>query len=121
MTGIRRRVCLFVALGLSLGGCVSFESVPGPVRDVVPRLSGREVLVIDSRGRATRLVDVRLERDSIVGIAVTEGRPLTLAAADVAEIRVLKPDPVTTLGLSAGVMAILIGAAASAALVSRTR
>jgi hypothetical protein len=103
---------------LALAACASFQPLNGSVRDVVPEIGDREAIVIDRAGHEHRLTAVRLENDSVVGLAAHVGERVALAANDVRQIQVVRSDPVTTFVTSNGVMLLIFGAAAALALVA---
>lgn len=117
----RRAPALAIAL-LLLGACATVRPTPlsGPVRDVIPRVGDREVMLTDRSGRDIRMTYARLRNDSVVGISIETGRPVALAADDVQKVKVFGDDPVTSVASTYGVGLLLIGAAALLALIAHS-
>jgi hypothetical protein len=103
---------------LALSACATFQPLSGPVTEVVPRIGNREAIVTDTAGKELRLNTVHLQGDTLVGLSIDQGLPVRLTPAEVRQIRVLTADPITTFATSSGVMLLIIGAAAVAALIA---
>jgi hypothetical protein len=116
---LRRRAAALAIAALGLCGCATVRPLPpGPVREIIPRVGDREVMLTDRSGRFFRLTAVRLVGDSVVGLSIEDAHRVALAADDVQQVRVFGNDPITSVASSYGVFLILIGAVAVLGLVT---
>jgi hypothetical protein len=116
---LRRARSLALAM-LTLSACATFQPLSGSVREVVPRIGNREVIVTDTAGRDHRLNAVEAQGDTLVGLSIEDARPVRMTQGEIRQVRVLRADPITGFFTSSGVMLLIVGAAALVAFVAHS-
>jgi hypothetical protein len=119
MSASRRSRLLALAV-LAFSACARFQPLSGPVRETVPRIGNREALVTDTTGRVYRLNTVHLQGDSLVGLGIDDARPVALSSGQIRQIEVLTTDPISGFGTTSGVILLIGGAVAVAALIAHS-
>jgi hypothetical protein len=115
----RRRAPALAIAALVFCACATAGPTPtGSVREILPRVGDREVMLTDRSGRNIRLTLVQLVGDSVVGIKTDGTGRAALSVDDVQQVQVFGNDPVSGITSSYGVLLILLGAAALTALIA---
>ncbi len=117
----RHRVPAFAIAALVLCACATVRPIPtGSVREIIPRVGAREVMLTDRTGRNIRLTAVKLVGDSVVGLSIDDAHRQAIAVDDIRNVQVFGADPVTSFGSSYGVFLIIIGAALVLSLIAHS-
>jgi hypothetical protein len=115
MSARRFRGCLLAAVALS--GCATkWEVQKAPAADVITFSDGGDYLVTRTNGEQMQLREVRMEKDSLIGVKKDEptgpavNARLAIAVSDIRSIAIRKPDGVATTFwvATAGVFAVFV-------------
>lgn len=114
---IARRYGRCLLLSLALSGCATrWEVQNAPAADIVKFSDGEDYLVTRTNGEEMQLREVRIEKDSLIGVKKDEPNDpavnarLAIAVTDIRSIAVRKPDGVATTFwvATAGVFAVFV-------------